>query len=170
MHGVWSLKHFGYSSVSRAPNVGLSCAEIDSVAALLHDVFTHCNIRWYCNNYAKTGIIGNLNRHLTHGGRYKMAAISQTTFWSTFSWMKIYKVRLKCHWNLFLLDVQITIFRNWSAPSQYLNQWWLAFWCIYASPGLNELKWYNFNVQETIYMKKMRQSKWNERKVPFTNT
>ena len=25
------------------------------------------------------------------------------------------------------------------APSHYLNQWWLIYWRIYASPGLNEL-------------------------------
>ena len=29
----------------------------------------------------------------------------------------------------------------WSAPSDYLNQWWIVYWRIYASLGLNELKW-----------------------------
>ena len=27
----------------------------------------------------------------------------------------------------------------WPAPSHYLNQWWLVYWRIYASLGLNEL-------------------------------
>ena len=39
---------------------------------------------------------------LTHWGRDKMDAISQTTFWRAFSWMKMYEFRLKFHWNLFL--------------------------------------------------------------------
>ena len=37
---------------------------------------------------------------LAYWGRDKMAAIFQTTFWSGFSWMKIYEFRLKFHWNL----------------------------------------------------------------------
>ena len=32
---------------------------------------------------------------LTHWGRYKMEAISQTTFSNTFSWMKMYEFQLK---------------------------------------------------------------------------
>ena len=39
---------------------------------------------------------------LTHWGRDKMAAISQTTFSSAFSWMKIYEFHLRFHWMLFL--------------------------------------------------------------------
>ena len=39
---------------------------------------------------------------LTHWGRDKMDAISQTTFGSTFSWMKVSEFRLKFHWRLFL--------------------------------------------------------------------
>ena len=49
---------------------------------------------------------------LSHWGRDKMAAIFQTTFWNGFSWMKMYKFRLKFHWNLFLW-VQLTIFQHW---------------------------------------------------------
>ena len=30
-------------------------------------------------------------------------------------------------------------FRHWTAPSHHLNQWWLVYWRIYPSPGLNEL-------------------------------
>ena len=54
---------------------------------------------------------------------------------------------LKFQWSLFP-RVQFTIFQHWfrqwlgavQATSHYLNQWWLVYWCIYASPGLNELK------------------------------
>ena len=48
-------------------------------------------------------------RHLlTHGGRGKMDVISEMTFSSAFSWIKIFELRLKCHWSLFL-RVQLTI-------------------------------------------------------------
>ena len=49
---------------------------------------------------------------LTHWGRDKMDAISQTTFSSAFSWMKMFELRLKFHWSLFL-RVQLTIFQHW---------------------------------------------------------
>ena len=38
---------------------------------------------------------------LTHWGRDKMAAIFQTTFSNAFSWMKMFKFRLRFHWSLF---------------------------------------------------------------------
>ena len=38
---------------------------------------------------------------LTHWGRDKMDAISQTTLSNSFSWMKMLEFRLKFHWNLF---------------------------------------------------------------------
>ena len=49
---------------------------------------------------------------LTHWGRDKMDAISQTTYSSAFSWIKMYEFRLNCHWSLFL-RVQLTIFQHW---------------------------------------------------------
>ena len=72
---------------------------------------------------------------LTHWGRDKIDVISQTTFSSAFSWMKMYELRLIFHWILFL-RVSLTIFQH---SSHYLNQWWLLHWRIYASLGLNEL-------------------------------
>ena len=39
---------------------------------------------------------------LTHWGRDKMDAVSQTTLWSAFSSMKMFEFRLKFHWSLFL--------------------------------------------------------------------
>ena len=78
----------------------------------------------------------DLQRTLTHWDRDKMDAISQTAFWSAFSWMKIVEFRLKFHGSLFL-RVQMTIFQHWFSP--YLNQGWLVYRRIYASLGLNEL-------------------------------
>ena len=52
-----------------------------------------------------------LMRHslwLTHWGRDKMGAISQTTFSYAFSWMKMFEFRIQCDWRLFL-RVQLTI-------------------------------------------------------------
>ena len=48
---------------------------------------------------------------LTHWGRDKMAAISQTTLSNVFSWMKMFEFRLKFHWSLFP-RVQFTIFQH----------------------------------------------------------
>ena len=75
---------------------------------------------------------------LTHWGRDKMAAISQTMFSNAFSWMKMYEFRLTFHWILFL-RFQLTIFQHWfrywlgavQATSHYLNQRWLVYWRIY---------------------------------------
>ena len=75
-----------------------------------------------------------------------MDAISQTIFSGAFSWMRKFEFRLKFHWSLFL-RVQLTIFQHWfrqwlgadQATSHYLNQWWLFYWRIFASLGLNEL-------------------------------
>ena len=60
--------------------------------------------------------------------------------------MKLFEFWLKFEWSLFL-RVQLTIFQLWfrlwldavQATSHYLNQWWLVYWCIYASLGLDEL-------------------------------
>ena len=49
---------------------------------------------------------------LTHWGRGKMDAIFQTTFSNAFSWMKMFKFRLRFHWNLFP-RVQLTLFQHW---------------------------------------------------------
>ena len=100
-----------------------------------------------CDMILKIIHLNYSHNELTHCGRDKMAAIFQTIFSSAFSWMEIYKLRLIFHWNLFPV-VQLTIFQHWfrqwlgavQATSHYLNQWWLDYWRIYASLGLNELK------------------------------
>ena len=83
---------------------------------------------------------------LTHWGRDKMPAISQTAFSNAFSWMKMYEFRIKFHWSLFP-RVQLMIFQHWSrwwlsahqATSYYLNQWWIDYRHIYASLELNDI-------------------------------
>ena len=75
-----------------------------------------------------------------------MAAFSWTTFSNAFSWMKMYKFRSRFHWSLFPW-VNLAIFQHWfrwwlladQARSHHLNQWWLLYWCIYASLGHDEL-------------------------------
>ena len=52
------------------------------------------------------------SKHLTHWGRDKMDAISQTTFSNAFSWMKMHEFRLRFHWSLFL-RLELTIFQLW---------------------------------------------------------
>ena len=72
-----------------------------------------------------------LKRNLTHWGRDKMAAFSQTTILNAFLWMKMFECPLIFHWSLFPMG-QLTIyhrwFRKWLAPDQatshYLNQRW----------------------------------------------
>ena len=72
----------------------------------------------------------------THWGRDKMAAIFQT-FTNAFLWRKMFELRLRFHWSLFL-RVQLTIVQHWfrlwlgaiQAPSHYLNRWWLVYWHI----------------------------------------
>ena len=67
-----------------------------------------------------------------------MAAVSQTTLSNAFSWMKMLEFRLRFHWSLFL-RVQLTITGD-KPLSKPMNQWWLVYWRIYASLGLNELR------------------------------
>ena len=90
---------------------------------------------------------------LTHWGRDKMGAISQTTFSIAFSWMKMFKYRLKFHWNVFLM-VQLTIFQHWldavQATNHYLNQWCLAWRRIYASLWNPNLMLYHGIYQDLI--------------------
>ena len=53
-----------------------------------------------------------LQDYLTHRGRDKMDTISQTTFSTAISWMKMFEFRLKFHWSLFP-RIQLTIFQHW---------------------------------------------------------
>ena len=58
---------------------------------------------------------GLFNQHgytLTHWGRDKMDAISQTTLSNAFLWMKILEFWSRFHWCLFR-RIQLTIFQHW---------------------------------------------------------
>ena len=91
-----------------------------------------------------------LRTHLTHWGRHKMAAVSQTTLSNAFSWMKMLEFRLRFHWSLFL-RFELTIFQHWlrlwlvagQATSHYLNQWWLVYWriCVTRPQWVKNKKW-----------------------------
>ena len=102
--------------------------------------------RGYNNRTEKTGWVTHTRVGLTHWGRDKVEVISQTTFSSAFSWMKMFEFRLKFHCNLFL-RLQLTILIHWfrwwlgavQVTSHYLNKWWLVYRRIFASLGLNEL-------------------------------
>ena len=88
-----------------------------------HSLWCHCNIIWPCHAndvlYNTTYIwLVSLFMHfmlimmLTHWGRDKMDAISQTTLSNAFLWMKMLEFWLKFHRSLFL-RVQLTIFQHW---------------------------------------------------------
>ena len=62
---------------------------------------------------ADVALDGNpLSNHSTHWGWDKMASIFQTALSIAFSWMKMFKFRLRFHWSLFP-RVQLTIFQHW---------------------------------------------------------
>ena len=49
---------------------------------------------------------------ISHWGRDRMDAISQTTFSSAFYWMKMLEFQIEFYWRLFLV-AQLTIFQHW---------------------------------------------------------
>ena len=87
---------------------------------------------------------------ITDSDRDKMAMILQRMFSTVFSWMKMLEFRLRFHWSLFLI-FELTILQYWvrqrlgadQATSHYLNQWWLVYWRIYASLGINKLTYWD---------------------------
>ena len=112
---------------------------------------------------------------LTHLDRDKMAAKFLTTISNAYSWMKLYKFRLRFHWNLFP-RVKITIFQHWfrwwlgagQATSHYLNQWWLVYWRIYALPlatllTLNELKCTTGYLQSSYQLIPSMENPWKSK-------
>ena len=95
-----------------------------------------------------------LQLSLTHWGREKMAANFLTTIANTFSQIKIYKISLKFVYygpidNIPAL-VQITAWRR-PGDIHYLSQWWLVYWRIYGSLGLNELTHWSWDEMGDIF-------------------
>ena len=96
----------------------------------MSSIYDFLNLVWHTDKTSSSEMVAKL--WLTHWERHKITAISQTTFSNTLSWMKIFEFRLRFRWSLFL-GYELTIF-------QHLNLWWLVYWRIYASLGLNGLK------------------------------
>ena len=88
-----------------------------------------------------------LQGHLTHWGRDEVDNISKTTLSNVFPSMNKFEFRIKISLTLvpkgpicnIPVMVQIMAWRR-QATGHYLNQWWLVYWRIYASLGLNELR------------------------------
>ena len=74
------------------------CKVTINYAAYFVDIFVILNIQMVIS-YSEyvLGIVSSL----THWGRDKMAAISQTTLSNAFSWMKMYELRLRIRWSFF---------------------------------------------------------------------
>ena len=99
------------------------------------------------SNLQTINCVNSARQALTHKGGCEIDAILQTIFWNALSWIKMLWFLYTFHWNIFP-RVQLTIFQHWlrwwlgadQAASHYLNQWWLFYWRMYASLGINELK------------------------------
>ena len=74
-------------------------------------LFYQLHRAWNKETFTGTNALSSINI-LTHWGRDKMTAFSQTTLSNAFSWMKILEFRLKFHLSLFL-RVQLTIIQHW---------------------------------------------------------
>ena len=76
---------------------------------------------------------------LTHQTLGKMAAILQTIFSDAFSWMKSILSKISLKFDPMGPVNNIPVLVQIKAAGHYQNQWWLVYWCIYVSLGLNEL-------------------------------
>ena len=92
---------------------------------------------------------------LTHWGPDKMVAILQTTFSNTFSWMEMFWFPLifqvyseGSNWQYISIGLD-----NGLAPNRRQAIIWtndgLIYWCIYASLGLNELRFAGTSITKT---------------------
>ena len=62
----------------------------------------------------------NFNAHHDTGGLLvlsKMAVILLTMFWNSFSWISVFELRVKIHWYVFLMVVQMTM----NVPRQWIS-------------------------------------------------
>ena len=66
--------------------------------------FAVCLLPWFSCSHKIT--------LLTHWGRDKMAATSQTSLSNAFSWIKMWEFCLRIHWSLFL-SFELRIFQHW---------------------------------------------------------
>ena len=115
----WNLVIWSYSHIFQGVNVWMTGGAnyCDLIYTLLDQMIAPswpsdahlCHQTWLLFSFNKAPL---KILFLTHWGRDKMAAISQTTFSNAFSWMKMYIFRLKFHWSL-CPRVQLTIFQHW---------------------------------------------------------
>ena len=96
---------YQFTPIKRLPILNLKCPK---VSRGLVDRFNS----WLLISGNVFETIDN-RKMLTHWGRYKMAAIFQTTFSNAFSWMEMYEFRLLFHWSLFP-RFELTISQHWS--------------------------------------------------------
>ena len=115
-HLPMAKKSVWYETVSH----GQCCLQIGWGKSDIHSYYmddismNQGNWCWWHNEH--NGMLTHWGRScdtpLTQWGRDKMAAISQTTFSSAFSWMTMYDFRKWLHWSVFLM-FQLTIFQHW---------------------------------------------------------
>ena len=74
-------------------------------------LWRHCNVQRNSFHPPISTVFIFAATSLTHRDRDTMAANFLTTFSNAFSWMRIYKFRLRFHWSLFS-RVQLTIFQH----------------------------------------------------------
>ena len=103
-------KHQGFALRSHS-RAGASNAESTPYNDVIN---TYINDPWRStySGMVLTSIRLHTPSRLTYWGRDKMVDISQMTLSNAFSWMKIFKCRLKCQWNSFL-RVQLAILNHW---------------------------------------------------------
>ena len=97
LHHIFTTKWCRHLASTLKLNKNLLIFQINIMTA--HDMVTQ-GVR------ASTAMI------LTRWGRDQIDTITQTTFLSAFFWTKMFELRLKFHWSLFL-RVQLTKFHHW---------------------------------------------------------
>ena len=119
---LWELINFSLTLQCRNPNYTtavpacvITLGQQHTTNIIMHVSFAH---KWplmiSCTFRQQSGFLAKWSTRyfkLTHWGRDKIDAISQTTHSNALLWMKMLEFLLKCHWGLFLC-AQWTIFQH----------------------------------------------------------
>ena len=146
---VLCTRHLGMGSSPGHVTRNASMAQCKTAVSPLLTYWRYCGLAlsyWYVHVFLSISRVVGV-KLLTHWGREKMAAISQTIFSNAFSWVELFDFPLKFHWSLFP-RFQLTISQHlvqimaWRRPgdkplSELMMVGLLTH--IYASPGRNEL-------------------------------
>ena len=98
----WRCKPSYYHGVLHFNSALIPCAAANPIWQWLRTAYESFNIGSKRVNPLVLGVaICYYGTELTHWGRDKMDAISQTIFSNAFSWMKMFQLLLKFHWSLF---------------------------------------------------------------------